>query len=167
MNAPSAPSPWPARLLALGSALIAATADQALKAQVVRDAAAGETLGPFGPLHVTLTGNTGISYGLLQDGGDAMRWGLAVFACAVVAALAVWAARNSRLITGLGLGLIIGGAVGNLIDRLMRGAVVDFIDARALAFPWIFNLADSAITVGICLLLLESWVTPGPPQTGA
>ena len=53
------------------------------------------------------------------------------------------------------MGLIIGGAVGNLIDRVSRGSVVDFVDVQALHFPWVFNLADSAITVGIALLLAE------------
>jgi signal peptidase II len=53
-----------------------------------------------------------------------------------------------------------GGALGNVADRVFRGAVVDFIDARALGFPWIFNLADSAITAGIMLLIADSLIAP-------
>jgi len=60
----------------------------------------------------------------------------------------------------LALGLVIGGAVGNLIDRVRFGAVVDFLDFKGLYFPWVFNVADSAITVGVILLIAESVLTP-------
>ncbi|HWF00353.1 MAG TPA: signal peptidase II [Caulobacteraceae bacterium] len=108
-----------------------------------------------GPVQLTLVHNTGISYGLLQGGGGFGRWGLAAFALAVAAGLAVWVARSTRLYTAIAVGLILGGALGNAADRILHGAVVDFIDVRALAFPWIFNIADSAISVGIVLLLAE------------
>jgi signal peptidase II len=62
--------------------------------------------------------------------------------------------------TALALGLIIGGAVGNLIDRVRHGVVIDFVDVTALYFPWVFNVADSAITIGILLLLAESFMSP-------
>ncbi len=154
--------------IALGVALAAAAADQASKAWALRADLTGQIAGSFGPLHLTLVDNTGISYGLLQGGGDSVRWALALFACLVVFALCIWAARSERVVTGVALGLIIGGAIGNLIDRILRGAVVDFIDARALGFPWIFNPADSAITIGITLLLLESWIWPArtAPKVG-
>lgn len=143
----------------LVAALVLA-ADQAAKAWILRVAGASGA-GPMipGPLRFTLVDNTGISYGLLQ-GGDLTRWALAVFALVVSAALAVWAWRAEKLITAIGLGLILGGALGNVADRVLRGAVVDFIDARAIGFPWIFNPADSAITVGIILLLLEGLFAP-------
>lgn len=113
-----------------------------------------------GPVQLTLTHNTGISYGLLQGGGGFGRWGLAAFALVVAAALAVWVARSRRVYSALAVGLILGGALGNAADRILHGAVVDFIDVRALAFPWIFNIADSAITVGIILLLAEGLFPP-------
>jgi signal peptidase II len=141
-------------------AALALAVDQASKAWILGVAGVGGS-GPTipGPLRLTLVGNTGISYGLLQ-GGDLTRWALAAFAVVVSAALAVWAWRAEKLVTAIGLGLILGGALGNVADRVVRGAVVDFIDARAIDFPWIFNAADSAITVGIILLLLEGLFTP-------
>jgi len=76
----------------------------------------------------------------------------------VALALGFWARRAEKPYTGLALGLIIGGAVGNFIDRVRTGVVVDFVDVTALYFPWVFNVADSAITVGILLLLAEGWL---------
>ena len=74
-------------------------------------------------------------------------------------ALAVWARRTVRALPALALGLIMGGAVGNALDRVRLGAVVDFIDVSGIGvFPWVFNVADSAITVGVALLLLDSLV---------
>jgi len=87
-------------------------------------------------------------------------WALAGFSLAVAVALAIWVRRAEKTILGLSLGLIIGGAVGNLIDRVRLGAVVDFIDVQSLHFPWVFNIADSAITVGIVILIAESLLTP-------
>ena len=110
-----------------------------------------------GPIRLTLIENDGISYGFLQGGAAWIRWVLAAFAVAVTVGLGLWARRAERLIASVGLGLVMGGAIGNVADRVLRGAVVDFIDARALHFPWIFNPADSAITVGIILLLIDSF----------
>jgi signal peptidase II len=148
-------------------ATLVLAADQAAKAWIVRVAGATGSGPPIpGPLRLTLVDNTGISYGLLQ-GGDLTRWALAAFALAVSIALAVWAWRAEKLVTAIGLGLILGGALGNVADRVLHGAVVDFIDARAIGFPWIFNPADSAITVGIILLLAEGLFAPKRPAPGA
>ena len=71
--------------------------------------------------------------------------------------LAFWVRKAQRPLLGVGLGLVIGGAVGNAIDRIRFGAVVDFLDFQRLGFfPWVFNVADSAITVGVVFLLLDS-----------
>ena len=81
-------------------------------------------------------------------------------ALAVVVALAIWARKAVRPLMAIGLGLIIGGAIGNnLIDRIVYGAVADFIDVRDLYFPWIFNIADAGISVGVAFLLLDSFLT--------
>ena len=147
---------WP-----LPIALLVVAADQGAKAWIV-----GMNLGLGGgpdvpgPLRITLVENPGISYGLFQSGADWTRWLFTAFALAVTVALGVWARRAERLAAALGLGLIMGGALGNVADRVFRGAVVDFIDARALGFPWIFNLADTAITVGITLLIADSLIAP-------
>jgi signal peptidase II len=109
-----------------------------------------------GPFHLTMVWNQGVSFGLLRADQDLMRWALAAFSLIVAVTLAVWARRPARTLMGLGLGLVIGGAIGNAIDRVRFGAVVDFLDFTRLFFPWIFNVADSAITVGVICLLLDS-----------
>lgn len=109
------------------------------------------------PLQFTRIWNEGVSFGLLQAQHDVVRWGLVVFSLAVAALLAGWARNTARILPALGLGLVIGGALGNAIDRARFGAVVDFIDVQRLGFfPWIFNIADSGITIGVILLLLDS-----------
>lgn len=87
---------------------------------------------------------------------DLARWLLAAFSAAVAVGLIVWARRIGRPLLSVAIGLIIGGAVGNLIDRVRWGAVADFLNFSGLHFPWVFNVADSAITVGVALLLLDS-----------
>ena len=111
----------------------------------------------FGPLQLTRIWNGGVSFGLFQAGHDLVRWGFVVFSIVVAALLGFWARGQSRLLPAAGLGLVMGGAIGNAIDRARFGAVVDFVDVTAIGFfPWIFNVADSAITVGVILLLLDS-----------
>lgn len=106
--------------------------------------------------------NQGVSFGLLRADSATGRWLLVVFALVVVIALAVWARRVSRTFTAIALGMILGGALGNnLIDRVRFGAVADFLDFHGLGFfPWVFNVADSAITIGVALLLLDSFLRP-------
>ncbi|MBU1378960.1 MAG: signal peptidase II [Alphaproteobacteria bacterium] len=116
-----------------------------------------ETMEVIWPLQFTRIWNEGVSFGLLQAQHDVVRWGLVVFSIGVATLLAFWARSQTRLLPALGLGLVIGGAVGNAIDRARFGAVVDFIDVQRLGFfPWIFNIADSGITIGVILLLLDS-----------
>jgi signal peptidase II len=120
------------------------------------------------PLQFTRIWNQGVSFGLLQAGQDLVRWGLVAFSIAVAALLAGWARSQGRLLPALGLGLVIGGALGNAIDRARFGAVVDFIDVQRLGFfPWIFNVADSGITVGVILLLLDSLRKDRPATSDA
>jgi signal peptidase II len=111
-----------------------------------------------GPFYLTLVHNYGMSFGLFR-GSEFSRWMLTIFSAAVVIGLAVWARKAVKPLVASGIGLIIGGAFGNnLIDRIRYGYVVDFIDVSRLHFPWVFNVADSAITVGVCLLLLDSFL---------
>jgi signal peptidase II len=119
---------------------------------------------PF--LRLTMVMNRGVSYGLLRADGPAGRWMLVAAAFAVVVALIAWARKADRPLFATALGLVIGGAVGNnLVDRPRLGQVVDFIDVSALHFPWVFNLADSAISVGVVLLLWDSFF-PGKTSEG-
>ncbi|MFP4062284.1 MAG: signal peptidase II [Halochromatium sp.] len=116
-------------------------------------------------LHLTLMFNKGAAFSLLADAGGWQRWLFAGFALLVTLALVIWLLRlqaNERLLA-IGLGLIIGGAVGNLIDRVAFGHVVDFIQVYLPAIPlrlfnpWpAFNIADSAISLGVVLLLMET-----------
>ncbi len=114
----------------------------------------------FGPIRLNLSFNNGVSFGFLRGDAPWAPYAFAGFALIVTIALALWALRTPRPITAVAIGFVMGGAVGNLVDRITRGAVVDFIDASALHFPWVFNLADSAITLGVILLLLEGFLTP-------
>ena len=109
-----------------------------------------------GPLRLTMVWNQGVSFGLLRADHDIVRWALTAFSLIVAVVLAWWARTATRTFMGLGLGLVMGGAVGNAIDRFRFGAVVDFIDVTQLMFPWVFNIADSAICVGVAFLLLDS-----------
>lgn len=107
--------------------------------------------------------NRGVSYGLLRAETDLQRYLLVAAATVVVAVLVVWVRRADRPLFATALGLVIGGALGNnLIDRLRLGQVVDFLDFSGLGFPWVFNVADSAITVGVILLLIDSFFGPKP-----
>jgi signal peptidase II len=114
-----------------------------------------------GFFNLSMVWNRGVSFGLFRAEVDLARWGLALFSLVVAVALAVWVRRADRPLPAVALGLVIGGAIGNLVDRVRFGAVVDFLDFSGLWFPWVFNVADSAITVGVALLLLDSFVGAG------
>jgi signal peptidase II len=110
-------------------------------------------------LDLHLVCNGGVSFGLLRADNALGRWLLVAFSAAVILVLIGWAARQSRRLAALAMGLIIGGAIGNnFIDRVRFAHVVDFLDFSRLMFPWVFNIADSAITVGVVLLLLDSFL---------
>ena len=103
--------------------------------------------------------NLGVSFSFLATDHPIGRWALAGLALAISAILVVWLARTRDGVTALGLGLIIGGAFGNVTDRLLVGAVQDFLLFHWHGWAWpAFNLADSAITVGVVLLLVEGFV---------
>jgi signal peptidase II len=119
----------------------------------------GASLPLLGPLHLTMVHNYGMSFGLLRN-SEWGRWLLIGFSVVVVIGLALWIRKAIRPLPALGVGMIIGGAIGNnLIDRVLYGYVVDFIDVSRLHFPWVFNVADSGISVGVALLLLDSFLS--------
>ena len=118
-------------------------------------------LGPF--LDFVLTRNTGISYGLFQTEGPLGQWLLLGFKAIAVVLLWIWLARSRSRLTALSLGLIIGGAIGNAIDRLAYGWVADFVFFHVSGANWrfnwyVFNLADVAIFAGVIGLLYESLI---------
>ena len=120
-------------------------------------------LNPFQPvplvplLNFTLMYNEGAAFSFLSSAGGWQRWFFSIFALVMTLVLVVWLVRlkpHERL-TAMALSLVAGGAVGNLIDRVLTGRVVDFIDFYVGDWHWpAFNIADSAITVGVVLLLL-------------
>ena len=117
-----------------------------------------------GPFYLTMVWNQGVSFGLLRADQDLGRWLLVGFSVVVAIVLAFWARRADRGLMGAALGLVMGGAIGNAIDRARFGAVVDFIDVSRLYFPWVFNIADAAITIGVILLLLDSLQRDTKPE---
>lgn len=117
------------------------------------------TLTPY--FDVVMAWNKGVSYGLFQAETTLGRIGLVFFALAVVTGLGLWLATAANRPLAVAIGLVIGGALGNVLDRLIYGAVADFFSFHAFGFYWyIFNVADIWIVMGVGLILLES-VFPG------
>jgi signal peptidase II len=153
--------PW--TRFGLTVALSACALDQASKIYLlfVFDLAANGPvrLGPF--IDIVLARNTGISYGLFQTQGPLGQWILLAFKAVAVLLLSVWLARAKDRLIALSLGLIIGGAAGNAIDRLAYGWVADFVFFHISTADWrsiwyVFNLADVAIVAGVIGLLYDS-----------
>lgn len=118
-------------------------------------------------LNMTLAHNYGAAFSFLSDAGGWQRWLFTGLASVVTVVLIVWLFRlpAQEKITAASLGLIIGGAVGNLIDRINHGYVVDFIDVYYGDWHWpAFNLADSAITCGVILMIIAGLFSPTPAQ---
>lgn len=111
---------------------------------------------PF--LNLVFVLNRGVSFGMFAEHDAALL--LSVFAI-VVCGVLVWLMRNTPRATALAYGLVVGGALGNVIDRARFGAVVDFVDVHAGGWHWpAFNVADSAICIGVALLLVQGMLTP-------
>ena len=104
-----------------------------------------------------LTCNKGVSFGMFEADSPLKRWALTAFAFIMVIVILIVLAKTAEKWTRIGLGFIIGGAIGNAIDRFMHGSVTDFISVGELLpfFPWVFNIADSAITVGVMFIALD------------
>ena len=156
-------------LIAYGLAVLTIVLDQLSKLWVLNvfDLPSKGSVHVGGPVSLTMVWNEGVSFGLLRAEQDLTRWALVVFSLAVAAFLAVWARKIERPLLALAVGLVMGGAVGNAIDRARFGAVADFLDFKDLYFPWVFNVADSAITVGVVLLLLDSFRSETKSRTEA
>jgi len=145
-----------------GIILFVVTADQASKAWILYDLMSPPSILPVFPfLDIVLTWNTGVGFGLLKAHS---LWGsiaLILLATSISIVLAIWLWRTHDKLLLLSLSMIIGGAIGNTIDRLRFGAVLDFIYVHVYIFNYhfpAFNIADSAITVGAAILLLEGYV---------
>ncbi|MBK19772.1 MAG: signal peptidase II [Rhodospirillaceae bacterium] len=106
---------------------------------------------------LVLVYNRGASFGIFSDAPGWAGTALIVFAIVVSIGLSVWMWRAKELLLATALALVVGGAIGNVIDRIRFGAVVDFLDFHVGGWHWpAFNIADSAITIGVILLILDS-----------
>ncbi len=137
--------------------------DQLSKAWLAKHFTFDESVAILPMLNVTLRFNTGAAFSVLADASGWQRWLFAALAIAVAVGIAVWLYRldgvKQRLLA-VSLSLVLAGALGNLIDRLRLGHVIDFVDVhwKDVHFP-AFNVADSAITIGAILLLIDAWRT--------
>jgi signal peptidase II len=114
-------------------------------------------LAPF--LDLIVVWNRGISYGLFQQETEIGRWGLLAISIAAVVGLSVWMARAGSRLLAASLALIVGGALGNAIDRVAYGAVFDFAHFHVGSFSWyVFNIADAAIVAGVIGLVYDALV---------
>jgi signal peptidase II len=150
--------------LVLTVAAICLILDQATKIWFVHgfDLAANGPVRVLPVLDFVLVWNRGISYGLFQQDSELGRWLLAGFTIAATIALWIWSTRVDLKLPALALALIIGGAIGNGVDRVVYGAVVDFVHFHVGTFSWyVFNLADVWIVAGVVGLLYDSFAN-GP-----
>lgn len=154
----------PLARLGLATAAVTAVLDQALKLWLLfafdLQGRGVVRVTPF--FDLVLIWNRGISYGLFQQDGPLGQWLLLGLTATAIVLLWIWLARSASRLMVLSLGLIIGGAVGNAIDRMAYGAVVDFallhLTTATFSFKWyVFNLADAAIVAGVAGLLYDSW----------
>lgn len=118
--------------------------------------------------NLTLMYNPGAAFSFLADAGGWQRWFFLILSVVVSSILIIWVSRLKRheIRLAVALALIIGGAIGNLIDRILYGHVIDFIQLYYEGWYWpAFNIADSAITVGAVLWIIESFVSTRPPRS--
>lgn len=150
--------------------LIVVLLDQATKWLVMTGLEPFEVIEIVPNINLTLMFNPGAAFSFLAEAGGWQRWLFAAFALGISGALVIWLLRlrGDERSLALALALIIGGAIGNLIDRVLLGHVIDFVQVYlpfiplAMFNPWpAFNVADSAISVGVVILLIATLVTQG------
>lgn len=161
-----ATNPWTRLSWAVFIALLVIGLDQITKAWILY-----EVMNPPQVIHllpfldIILTWNSGVGFGLFKAHSLWGILGLVGMALGISTYLGFWLWRTTDTLILVSLSLIIGGALGNIIDRMRFGAVLDFIYVHLYIGPYhfpAFNLADSAITMGVCLLLLENYVRKNP-----
>jgi signal peptidase II len=152
--------------LGLVTAVLALAADQLSKNLLLygfgfREMRPFERIDVLPVFDLVLVWNRGISYGLLQADGGLGTVLLVLFSLAAVVGLSWWLFKAEHKFLAIGIGLIIGGALGNVIDRILYGAVADFFHFYAWGRDWyVFNVADAAITIGVVMLLADALIRP-------
>jgi signal peptidase II len=134
--------------------------DQFSKYLVARSFELHESLDLMPGISLTLVHNTGAAFSFLRDAGGWQRWFFVTLGIAVITVVAVWLSRIERdrhWLLPCSLSLVLGGATGNLVDRLLNGYVIDFMDVYYQQWHWpTFNVADSAISIGAVLLVIDA-----------
>ncbi len=155
--------------IGLAVAVLLLAADQASKWWILEELRLPEVrhvplleLGPLG-LDLSMVWNRGVTFGLLSGDGPWNHLILALLAATIAAFLLRWLARAETRMVAVALGAVIGGAVGNVLDRLRFGAVVDFVDAHAWGWHWyVFNIADAGIVCGVAVLIADALFRRAP-----
>jgi len=157
----------------LASAAIALALDQGSKLLLLYvfhfiEKSGGEAVPVLPFFNLVMVWNPGVSYGLFPAHGPLGTALLAVFSLGAVGALSWWLWSARRKVLAIGLGLVIGGALGNLIDRLIYQKVADFFHFYVRGYDWyVFNVADCAITIGVVALLYDALLRPEPEAAGS
>jgi len=155
------------RLKWLGLSLLALLLDQVSKLVIVNSMQLYQSIPITSFFKLTYVRNTGAAFSFLSDAGGWQRWFFAGLAILISMVIAVWLTRlkQQETLLAVALSLVLGGAIGNLIDRLAYGYVIDFLDVYYQTWHWpAFNVADSAITLGVMLMLLESFGLVGAKE---
>lgn len=139
----------------IGISLIVIIVDIITKKLAVDNLTFGYAQNVFSGFNLTLTHNYGMAFGILNNGQAWSRWLLTILACFICLVLLKMIAQGKNAMSNLGLCLILGGALGNVIDRFHYGYVIDFIEVYVLSFHWpSFNVADAAISIGAGLIAI-------------
>ncbi len=144
----------------LGLSLLAIVLDQGSKLIIDSSMQLYQSIPVLPSFNLTYVHNTGAAFSFLSEAGGWQRWFFAGLALGISIIIAIWLSRLQKheTLLAIALSLVLGGAVGNLIDRLAYGYVIDFLDVYYGNWHWpAFNIADSAITLGVALMLLESF----------
>ena len=144
----------------LGLSLLAIILDQGSKLAITSSMQLYQSIQIMPYFNLTYVHNTGAAFSFLSEAGGWQRWFFAGLALVISGVIAVWLARlkQHETLLAVALSLVLGGAIGNLIDRLVYGYVIDFLDVYYQTWHWpAFNIADSAITLGVILMLVESF----------
>jgi len=144
----------------LGLSFLAVLLDQLSKLLIADNMQLYQSINIMPYVNLTYVHNTGAAFSFLSEAGGWQRWFFAALAIVIGSVIAVWLSRLKahETLMAVSLSLVLGGAIGNLIDRLAYGYVIDFLDIYVQSWHWpAFNVADSAITLGVVLMLLESF----------
>ncbi len=143
--------------IGLGLAAVTVVVDQIVKVLLISALTEPDRIITVtGFFNLVYIGNRGVSFGLFDAGSSAGPWILSILAAAVVVGLLIWLRGATSHWLGAAIGLIIGGAVGNIIDRIRLGAVADFFDFHVSGYHWwAFNVADAAVVGGVAFIVLD------------